>query len=44
MEDGKVLKLLKMAHVQLRKACGGVERGTMVVKEGICGLKKIHFC
>ena len=43
MEDGKVLKLLKRAHVKLTRACGGVEKYTLVVEEGTYGLKRIYF-
>ena len=28
------LNLLERTHVELRRACGGVENGTLVVKEG----------
>ena len=30
----RALKLLERTHVELRRACGGVENGTLVVKEG----------
>ena len=30
----RAFKLLERAHMELRMACGGVENGTLVVKEG----------
>ena len=30
----RALKLLERTRVELRRACGGVENGTLVVKEG----------